>query len=297
MQIHEITQPVLKEGLFDAFRQPSAVAADAASKLTAQGYGPTYKAPSDSWEDKYAKILQDPAIKQYVKGLAQGWAVQSANLAKQPATPKSSTPAARANPGQMSAAVAASKAGKDMQKMFGQPRGGIQNMQSDLEEAPQEYTTPGGIVVPGGTKTDKSTTTTQPAAPQSVTPKPATDPIASTFVAWSDGQLASQDPVTRQPITMDDVRAKFPDLNDRLNKFLGQIVKTQGTAQQVAAVEEYAKLAVSGIQALAQTSRNRAPQQRTTDLGVSPQQLAGLRSLGQTPAGKDLLIKQLGLGP
>jgi hypothetical protein len=297
MQIHEITHPVLKEGLFDAFRQPSAVAADAASKLTAQGYGPTFKAPSDRWEDKYAKILQDPAIKQYVKGLAQGWAVQSANLAKQPTTTKPATPTSRANPGQMSAAVAASKAGRDLQKMFGQPRSGIQNMQSDLEEAPQEYTTPGGIIVPGGTKTDKSTATPQPAAKQPTATQPALDAIASTFVAWSDGQLASQDPVTRQPITMDDVRAKFPDLNDRLTKFLGQIVKTQGTSQQASAVEEYVKLAVSGIQALAQTSRNRAPQQRTTDLGVSPQQLAGLRSLAQTPAGKDLLVKQLGLGP
>jgi len=262
MQIHEVTQPV-REGLFDAFRKPESVAADAAAKLTAQGYGPAFKAPGDKWEDKYAKVLQDPGIKQYVKGLAQGWATQSANLSKQPATPIPSTPTAKANPGQMSAAVAASKAGQDMQKMFGQPRGGIQGMQFDLEEDD--------------------------------TPQTTTDPIASTFVAWSDGQLASRDPITGQPITMDDVRAKFPDLNDRLTKFLGQIVKTQGTPQQAAAVEEYAKLAVSGIQAIAQSSRNRAPQQRTTDLGVSPQQLASLRALGQTPAGKDLLIKQLGL--
>lgn len=291
MQIHEVTQPV-REGLFDAFRKPESVAADAAAKLTAKGYGPAFKAPSDKWEDKYAKVLQDPGVKQYVKGLAQGWS-RSAQAQAIKATP---TPSARANPGQMSAAVAASKAGRDMQKMFGQPRGGIQDMKSDLEEAPQEYITPGGIVVPSGAKTDKSTAAPQPAASRPTAQQTATDPIASTFVAWSDGQLASRDPITGQPITMDDVRTKFPDLNDRLTKFLGQIVKTQGTAQQVAAVEEYAKLAVSGIQALAQTSRNRAPQQRTTDLGVSPQQLASLRSLGQTPAGKEMIIKQLGLG-
>ena len=296
MQIHEVTRPV-REGLFDAFRKPESVAADAAAKLTAQGYGPAFKAPSDKWEDKYAKVLQDPGVKQYVKGLAQGWATQSANLSKQPATPTPSTSAAKANPGQMPASVAKSAQGQKMQQAYGTPRGGIQGMQSDLEEAPQEYTTPGGIVVPGGTKTDKSTATPQPAASRPAASQTATDPIASTFVAWSDGQLASRDPITGQTITMDDVRAKFPDLNDRLTKFLGQIVKTQGTAQQIAAVEEYAKLAVSGIQALAQTSRNRAPQQRTTDLGVSPQQLAGLRSLGQTPAGKEMIIKQLGLGP
>jgi hypothetical protein len=294
MQIHEVTQPV-REGLFDAFRKPESVAADAAAKLTAQGYGPAFKAPSDKWEDKYAKVLQDPGIKQYVKGLAQGWATQSANLSKQPATPTPSTSAARANPGQMPASVAKSAQGHKMQQAYGTPRGGIQGMQSDLEEAPQEYTTPSGIVVPGGSKTDKSTATSQPVASRPAASQTTTDPIASTFVAWSDGQLASRDPITGQPITMDDVRAKFPDLNDRLTKFLGQIVKTQGTPQQAAAVEEYAKLAVSGIQAIAQSSRNRAPQQRTTDLGVSPQQLASLRALGQTPAGKDLLIKQLGL--
>jgi hypothetical protein len=42
--------------------------------------------------------------------------------------------APKAKPGQMSADVAASKPGQDLQKMFGTPKGGIQGMPSDLEE-------------------------------------------------------------------------------------------------------------------------------------------------------------------
>ena len=289
MQIHEVTRP-LREGLFDAFRKPESVAADAAAKLTAQGYGPAFKTPSDNWEDKYAKVLQDPGVKQYVKGLAQGWSKSpqaQAIKTTPPAVatePTIATTSAPTQPIMLGGKRLDPKNPKDAQILA------AMQAQGKLEEAPQEYTTPSGIVVPGGTKTD--------VAPPSA-PAPAPAPVASNyqekFVEWSDSQLASRDPVTRQPITMDDVRAKFPDLNERLNKFLGQIVKSHGTAQQSAAIEEYAKLAVSGIQALAQTSRNRAPQQRTTDLGVSPQQLASLRALGQTPAGKDLLLKQLGL--
>lgn len=52
--------------------------------------------------------------------------------------PPTSGPGVRAGnygkSGQMSADVAASKTGQDLQKMFGAPKGGIQGMQSDLEE-------------------------------------------------------------------------------------------------------------------------------------------------------------------
>jgi hypothetical protein len=289
MQIHEVTQPV-REGLFDAFRKPESVAADAAAKLTAQGYGPAFKAPSDKWEDKYAKVLQDPGVKQYVKGLAQGWSrsAQAQAIKVTPPTvptkPTVATTPAPTQPIMLGGKRLDPKNPKDAQVLA------AMQAQGKLQEAPQEYTTPSGIVVPGNTKTDV-------APPSAPAPVAVANNYQEKFVEWSDSQLASRDPITGQPITMDDVRAKFPDLNDRLTKFLGQIVKTQGTAQQVAAIEEYAKLAVSGIQALAQTSRNRAPQQRTTDLGVSPQQLASLRALAQTQAGKDLLVKQLGLGP
>jgi hypothetical protein len=290
MQIHEVTQPV-REGLFDAFRKPESVAADAAGKLTAQGYGTAFKAPSDKWEDKYARVSQDPGVKQYVKGLAQEWpsSAQAQAIKATPPAAASTKPTVATTPAPTQPIMLGGKRLDPKNPKDAQVLAAMQ-AQGKLQEAPQEYTTPSGIVVPGGTKTDVGPSISTP-------PAPVATNYQEKFVEWSDSQLASRDPITRQSITMDDVRAKFPDLNERLNKFLGQIVKTHGTAQQSAAIEEYAKLAVSGIQAIAQTSRNRAPQQRTTDLGVSPQQLASLRALGQTPAGKDLLIKQLGLRP
>ena len=60
------------------------------------------------------------------------------------------TDQAKANPGQMSSAVAASKTGQNMQQMFGQPKGGIQGMQSDLEEASLPLTTTAGTSLPAG---------------------------------------------------------------------------------------------------------------------------------------------------
>jgi hypothetical protein len=54
---------------------------------------------------------------------------------------------------------------------------------------------------------------------------------------------------------MDAVR-KTPDLSTKLSAALDQVVQTQGTAQQAQAVEEYIKLAVAGVQALAQSSKN-----------------------------------------
>jgi hypothetical protein len=143
-------------------------------------------------------------------------------------------------------------------------------------------------VVPAGAKTDIAPTS---AADTTVN----VDQYKQSFIGWSDSQLASRDPVSRDAITMNDVRGKFTDLDTRLNKLLDQIVRVQGTPQQANVIEEYFKLAVAGIQAIAQTSRNKAPQQRDTNLGVSPQQLASLRALAQSPAGKDLLVKQLGL--
>lgn len=293
MQIHEVTRPSIKEGLFDAFRKPESIAADAAAKIASQGYGPSYQAPSDKWEDKYAKVLQDPAIKQYVKSLAQGWSVQQAQLAKQIPAPSpakaAQTTAAAATAAPETPPITLGGKRLDPKNPNDAKIIAVMKSQGKLQEAPQEYTTPSGIVVPAGTKTDQAPKNTPTA------PVIAGDQYQQKFVDWMDSQLASRDPMSRQPITMDDVRGKFPDLNERLNKLLQQIIRTQGTTQQSAAVEEYAKLAVSGIQAIAQASRNKAPAQRTTDLGVSPQQLASLRALGQTPAGKDLLIKQLGL--
>jgi hypothetical protein len=136
---------------------------------------------------------------------------------------KSATKYSYGKPGQMSSTVAASKTGQNMQKVFGQPKGGIQGMQSDLNEA--------------------------------ATVGPAADQYRTAFVNWADGQLATRVPETGATITMAEVR-KTPGLSTKLSTALDQVVQTQGTAQQAQAVEEYIKLAVAGVQALAQSSKN-----------------------------------------
>jgi len=162
------------------------------------------------------------AIKQLAAELAkQGVTVDGASTTASPTKP--ATKYSYGKSGQMSSAVAASKTGQNMQKMFGQPKGGIQGMQSDLNEA--------------------------------ATMGPAADQYRTAFVNWSDGQLATRVPETGATITMAEVR-KTPGLSTKLSSALDQVVQTQGTAQQTQAVEEYIKLAVAGVQALAQSSKN-----------------------------------------
>jgi hypothetical protein len=154
----------------------------------------------------------------------QGVTVDGTSAASAPVKP--ATKYSYGKSGQMSSTVAASKPGQTMQKVFGQPKGGIQGMQSDLNEA--------AIV------------------------GPAADQYQAAFVDWSDGQLATRVPETGATITMDAVRKQIPDLSTKLSAALNQVVQTQGTAQQAQAVEEYIKLAVAGVQALAQSSKNGA---------------------------------------
>jgi hypothetical protein len=179
------------------------------------------------------------------------------------ASTKPATKYSYGKPGQMSSTVAASKTGQNMQKMFGQPKGGIQGMQSDLNEASLPDAIKGNIqqwkdTFKGSTPAPKPTTTTAPTTtpPATATVGPAADQYRTAFVKWSDGQLATRVPETGATITMDAVRDKIPDLSTKLSAALNQVIQTQGTAQQTQAVEEYIKLAVAGVQALAQSSKN-----------------------------------------
>ena len=321
MQIHEITQGRVDEGLGSAFVQgltginmpgnPSAQAAKAAKGLTAQGYGPGAPKPSDRWKDKYKAIQQDPAVKQYAANMAQTWLRYEKELLKQfapvsptttasattPPVAKQTTPTTPAKPGQMPASVAASKTGQNMQKMWGQPKGGIQGMQSDLEEAP-EYTTPGGIVIPGGSKTDAPVTS----APTSTTKTPAlaepTDQnrYLQAFKNWAHQTLATRVPATGETVTMDKVEL-LPELGEELTQALDQVVATQGKPQHIQAIQNYIMLASAGVQALAQTSKNKYGTVKTS-LGIGTQELASLKALARTPQGLAIIkqeIPELGL--
>jgi hypothetical protein len=134
-------------------------------------------------------------------------------------------PTPRPAPGQMPASVAASKQGKLMLQAYGKPRGGIQ----DIDEAPQEYTTPGGIVVPGGTRTDPGSLGTVD------------------FEQWADQQLTTQITGTGQKIDLDTVK-KDPAVKAELDKVLPQIRRDP---TNTAAIEQYFLIAMNGMQQIA----------------------------------------------
>lgn len=87
MQIHELSRkrPV-NEGLLDLAKKaasgignignPAAQAASAAAGLQRQGYGAQYQGASARWQDKLAELDRDPAVAQYVRGVAQAWMAQ-----------------------------------------------------------------------------------------------------------------------------------------------------------------------------------------------------------------------------
>jgi hypothetical protein len=351
MQIHEITKAALQEGIFDAFKTPEKIAAQAAEKLKAQGYG--QRKPLPAVQDSVAAVQKNPAQQQYIKGLVAQWAqvapkasdpnwrqdaLKSAGVnfpqseSKQRSKSKTSgknsnwrqdalksvgaafdpPPAPRPAPGQMPALVAASKQGKLMLQAYGKPRGGIQ----DIDEAPQEYTTPGGIEVPVGTKTDQA-----PRVPV------ADNEYKDAFVKWAGEKLRTVDSVTRQTITLDQVNAtnpQGPQIKDELDRALAQVVATAGDpAKNTVAVNNYLTIAVAGVarvsQILRQNSvygatgkadmsdlpRGQAGQAIVTqqeirntlsqEVNLSNDQIEQLQKLVQNPASRAALLKSFGV--
>jgi hypothetical protein len=98
--------------------------------------------------------------------------------------------------------------------------------QGKLQEAPAEYTTRSGIVVPGGTRTD----------PKSLG--------MVDFERWADQQLTTQISGTRQQIDLDAVK-KDPAVKAELDKVLPQIKKDP---TNLAAVEMYLLTAMQAMQ-------------------------------------------------
>lgn len=126
---------------------------------------------------------------------------------------------------------------------------------------------------------------------------PQVDPYREQFRSWSDAQLLTRDPTSNKEIKMDDVRKQFPDLAEKLNFTLEQIVTARGTAQEIHAVANYLKLATAGVRAVAQAQRNLAAQRgagtvasHAGKLNASTDQMAELARLAQRLGGVDNLI-------
>ena len=286
------------------FKKAAAVFNNPGAMTSARGYGDAmntyYKGQVDKTQagiDAQIAGRLAQQTQQRAKELAQQWIQQV--QAKKP-----TVPASRAKPGQMPASVAASKTGQNMQQMFGQPKGGIQGMQSDLEEAAsmdpaklarmkQRARAPAPTVTPTATPT----TTTTTADPKTI----MTGSRAKEFKTWVDQQLTSTVTGTNQTISMAQVR-QDPETLKKLNALLPTIImKNDPTA-----IEQYLTIAMTAMQQLSAQIKQQQKSTTTAAGGSGTQttplssilnqnQIDALQKKGKDPTGKWEIIKTLGL--
>jgi hypothetical protein len=347
MQIHEITKKPLKEGILsnigrgfasgltgaDIPQSQASIerdAAAAAKKLQAQGYGQPRALPTV--QDAVAAVQKNPQQQQYIKGLVAQWQqkskefeppqpkIQTLPVSSPTATPTSTStattnkPQARPTYGK-SGAPTVSFAGQRGQRPLDPKNPSDAKIlaqlqaQGKLNEEPQEYTTPGGIVVPGGTKTDRTTAQTQ------TTSAPASDEYQDAFEKWAAEKLQTNIPRVGT-VTLDDVKAT--DIKDELDRALKQVVATAGDAQKNAvAVNNYLTIAVAGVarksQALRQasdrsgggsgagtaggsiTTQQELNNKLNQEVGINSNQIEALKKILQNPADRQALFKSAGV--
>ena len=259
----------------------ASTAQNAAQKLSKQGFGAQYQAPSADWQEKLKKVQTDPAVKQYIQSLASAWS-KSAPAAAAPAA-AASTP----NYG----------AGGGAAQLTGTPSSVPSSVPSTPLNTPtavNKTPTANQTIRVGGQKIDpndpKNATTIAALRRQGAineTVSPDEDQYADAFISWADEKLKTRESNTGETIEMNDVR-ELPGISDALNPVLEQIVNTRGTPQQAAAVAKYFEIAVAGVQAVAQAVRNKNPQALSGGIAsaaaVKPVMQQRLRALGLTPA-------------
>lgn len=181
---------------------------------SARGYGAALDQAERAQADKYLQQYQQQLAQQtqqHSKKLTQGWVNHMKSSGIDPAATTT-----RAAPGEMPADVAASAQGQKMQQAYGQPRGGIQGMQSDdLKE-----------------QTGPNT-------------------VKDEFVRWSDSQLTGQITGTRNQVSMNNIR-QDPAEKAKLDSILSRIAQKPDDA---AAVEEYFTTAMQAMQRISAEKR------------------------------------------
>jgi hypothetical protein len=260
-------------------------------------YGAGYKTPSDKWEDKYNALQKDPAVASYVKSVAAGWEKNGLDLIK-------NTPATTVAPSQKKKAkkpVATTKPTATT-GAFGQMANQLSKAATPTTRATTKIpygkaSAPGAVSEPvslGGKQLNpKNPNDAQVLAAikkqgklhEATAAAPNASQVKTAFVSWSDGQLATRVPETGATITMNDVR-KLPNLATKLSAALNQVVQSQGTPAQSQAVEAYIKLAVAGVQALAQSSKN-GVSTRSAKSGTAPNAGAGNKATPSVAPGKN----------
>ena len=331
MQIHEMT--MYKSAKAQQVGR-DASAGKAAASLEKKGFGTQYQEPSSRWQDKLTVISKNPNTIQYVNNLAAKWAKDEKAVTTSAMAPgQTPPPVATATPPVAPAASAPPPTNYNKPAYLRKQQAQTPPASTPPASTPPASTPPQNANEPisvGGEKLNPKNPTD--AAILSALRKQGSineavqnpNDYKYAFMDWADSQLKTRNPATYDEITMNDVRKAFPDLKTKLLTQLDAIAQTQGTDSQKSAVIEYLKLAMSGIQALAQEQKNKVPSasraavgqasslqqslQKIAQLGVTPQQLQQMGQMMRVSGGEktfkstgnvqaDALLMAMGLKP
>jgi hypothetical protein len=270
MQIHEITKKSLQEGIFDAFKTPEKIAAQAAQKLQAQGYGQRKSLPPV--QDSVAAVQKNPAQQQYVKGLVAQWQ-QAAPKAEPVVAPTGTEPnapfAGRSAP-LPTVTVSGKLLTKGSDGLWHSEDGRAVTDPAQVAKIDKAYYT--GMRNQKGTvkeafRTPQQTASARAQRATSRKPSTATSTATSTadstsyyqtaFEKWAGEKLRTKDPITFQTITLDQVNSTPEiDIKDELDRALAQVVSTAGDpTKNAVAVNNYLTIAVAGVARVSQQLR------------------------------------------
>ena len=286
MQIHELThRRKVDEGFMDQL------------KLAGKAFNdPSIMTSNSKFATAQADMKLQAATQNLIKKLSGEWAQVSksipapdaADVAARskvklpkpaPAAPSQSKFARRPTPGQMPSQVAKSKTGQQMKQMLGTPRGGIQGMQSDLEEAFTDL--PGG---PAPAPATKAAQIAKYKAAKGAAPAlAARNTYRTAFLDWANKKISTKEQTTGTPIDIG-VISQDPKVKSQLDQQLNAIVSSQqDPATNQAAVESYLMTAITAMQNKAKEVRD--PAGGTGKLIPStgnPQADKDLKALGYT---------------
>lgn len=245
------------------------------------------KALSSDWKDKIDTIRKNPAQVEYINQLAQAWKKQLPALqaqAQPQAQAQAQTP--QAKPGTvgtgipMGASVTIGSVGRltksDDGLWYNEKGQAVTDpaQASKIDKAyqdqelrraqfkqtsvvkEQDTVTPGGIVIPSGSKTATAKPTASTAGPA--------DAVKNRFLAWSDQQLITKDSAYNV-IKMDQVRrANLNGIAQELDKKLEDVVSSNFGDD---AVKAYLLSAVAGIAAYSQELKQKEMRYEPTGAG------------------------------
>lgn len=320
MQIHEITLNALQEGIFDSFKTPDQIAAQAAEKLRAQGAG--QPRPQMTTAQAIDAVKKNTAQQQYIKGLTTQWA----QVAPKPVS-AGPAPVKKATTPQRSALPSITVGGKLLTKgadgmWHGETGAAVtdpaQSAKIDRAYQDQEYRKK--QMAQTANIKEAFRTPQQTAALKSqrrkIAPASTQAPVnqeykayASAFWTWAGKNLRTKEDITGQIITLDQILDT--DVGDELKKAFTQVIQTSADPEKnTQAVNNFLTIAVAGVTMIAQKLRRSSTNTGTVgqavvtqqdlrnrlsqEVGLNNNQISALKTLAQDPATKTALFKTLG---